>query len=217
VAALGQQEELRTQVRHALNCGVAPAEISEALLHGSVYSGIPGYRSAIQVIRRVFEERGIGEAGDVPPPQLPMTLSERELAAERVLGSIKLRRLAPRDDAPKITPLASGHLAILASQPLPAEEDLYARQLHQGYGAIWGRKLLDLRTRSFITVSLLQVLHEDDQLFIHVNNALNLGLSPDELEEAFAQAGLYGGTPSWHNATHVARDVFIKRGLQSPQ
>jgi 4-carboxymuconolactone decarboxylase len=84
---------------------------------------------------------------------------------------------------------------------------------HYGYGEVWGRPGLELRIRSFLTIAILQVMHENDQLHFHVNNALNLGISPEELQEALVQAGVYGGTSGWNNASNVAREVFRQRGL----
>ena len=50
----------------------------------------------------------------------------------------------------------------------------------------------------------------------HVNIALNLGVTPGELREVFAHAGVYSGLAGWRNATTVAGDVFIQRGLLNP-
>jgi 4-carboxymuconolactone decarboxylase len=38
-----------------------------------------------------------------------------------------------------------------------------------------------------------------------------LGIAPEEIHEALAQAGVYGGTSGWHNANNVARHVFAQR------
>jgi alkylhydroperoxidase/carboxymuconolactone decarboxylase family protein YurZ len=43
----------------------------------------------------------------------------------------------------------------------------------------------------------------------------NQGIRPDELREALVQAGVYGGTSGWNNASNVARDVFKQRGIPS--
>ena len=54
LTALGKQHELKGHVRGALNNGATPAEISEVLLHASIYCGVPSaveaYRSAAEVI-----------------------------------------------------------------------------------------------------------------------------------------------------------------------
>ena len=54
LTALGKQHELKGHVRSALNNGATPPEISEVLLHASVYCGVPSaveaYRSAAEVV-----------------------------------------------------------------------------------------------------------------------------------------------------------------------
>ena len=54
LTALGKQHELKGHVRGALNNGVTPEEISEVLLHASIYCGVPSaveaYRSAAEVV-----------------------------------------------------------------------------------------------------------------------------------------------------------------------
>jgi 4-carboxymuconolactone decarboxylase len=54
LTALGKQHELKGHVRGALNNGATPAEISEVLLHASIYCGVPAaveaYRSAAEVV-----------------------------------------------------------------------------------------------------------------------------------------------------------------------
>ena len=54
LTALGKQHELKGHVRGALNNGATPDEISEVLLHASIYCGVPAaveaYRSAAEVV-----------------------------------------------------------------------------------------------------------------------------------------------------------------------
>ena len=54
LTALGKQHELKGHVRGALNNGVTPEEMSEVLLHASIYCGVPSaveaYRSAAEVV-----------------------------------------------------------------------------------------------------------------------------------------------------------------------
>ncbi|MGW0811227.1 carboxymuconolactone decarboxylase family protein [Nonomuraea sp. NPDC002799] len=60
LTALGGCEiELEVHVNAALYVGLAPAEISEALLHSAVYCGIPRAINATLVAKKVFAERGL--------------------------------------------------------------------------------------------------------------------------------------------------------------
>jgi len=53
------------------------------------------------------------------------------------------------------------------------------------FGDVWSRPGLGLRDRSLITVAVLAALGREAQLALHLRGALNLGLAPTELKEAF--------------------------------
>ncbi|WP_433176998.1 carboxymuconolactone decarboxylase family protein [Actinoallomurus sp. CA-150999] len=60
LAALGGCEiELEVHINAALNVGLAPTEIAEALLHSAVYCGMPRSINATLVAKKVFAERGL--------------------------------------------------------------------------------------------------------------------------------------------------------------
>ena len=56
LTALGQPEELRLHIRVALRNGLTRKEISEAILHCSVYCGIPRTADARRAMCEVFEQ-----------------------------------------------------------------------------------------------------------------------------------------------------------------
>lgn len=58
LTALDRPEELRVHVRGAIRNGVTVEEISEALLHSSVYCGIPAAIGGFKVARMVIAETG---------------------------------------------------------------------------------------------------------------------------------------------------------------
>jgi 4-carboxymuconolactone decarboxylase len=104
----------------------------------------------------------------------------------------------------------------IQARDLPLEHEINAIQAEYGYGEVWGRKALGYRLRSFITMATLQVLVENDQLHFHINNALNLGITPEEVYEGLLQAGVYHGGSGYRNAANVLRDVFLQRGIVAP-
>jgi 4-carboxymuconolactone decarboxylase len=60
LTALGGCEiELEVHVNAALNVGLAPTEIAEALLHSAVYCGMPRSINATLVAKKVFAERDL--------------------------------------------------------------------------------------------------------------------------------------------------------------
>jgi len=58
IAILGalNHEELELHLRAAMNTGVTPDEVREALLHVAVYAGVPAANRAFKAAKRVYEE-----------------------------------------------------------------------------------------------------------------------------------------------------------------
>jgi 4-carboxymuconolactone decarboxylase len=60
----GCEPQLEIHIGAALNVGLTPQEIIEALLHASVYCGFPRALNATFVARTVFGERGLLPVGE---------------------------------------------------------------------------------------------------------------------------------------------------------
>jgi 4-carboxymuconolactone decarboxylase len=82
------------------------------------------------------------------------------------------------------------------------------------FGEMYARPALPPRDRQLLTLGMLTALGgAEPQLEVHVNAALNVGLSAEEIVEAFLHAAVYCGMPRALNATFVAKKVFAERGL----
>lgn len=80
------------------------------------------------------------------------------------------------------------------------------------FGDIYPRAGLDLREREMITLaSLLTAGGCEPQLEVHINAALNVGVSPEAVIEVFLQCVPYTGFPRVLNAVFAARRVFDGR------
>lgn len=65
-----------------------------------------------------------------------------------------------------------------------------------------------------VTLGVLTALGGcEPQLDVHINAALNVGLTPEEIVEALLHSAVYCGMPRALNATFVAKKVFDGRGL----
>jgi len=53
----------------------------------------------------------------------------------------------------------------------------------------------------------------EPQLEVHINASLNVGLTPQQIIDAFLHAAVYRGFPRALNATFTAKKVFADRGL----
>ncbi|UZW13479.1 carboxymuconolactone decarboxylase family protein [Clostridium pasteurianum] len=77
------------------------------------------------------------------------------------------------------------------------------------FGDIYTRPALDLKQRELITLSSLTTLGGcEKQLKVHINGALNVGISKEEIIEVFLQCIPYVGFPRVLNAVFVVKEVF---------
>ncbi|MFZ0386239.1 MAG: 4-carboxymuconolactone decarboxylase [Solirubrobacteraceae bacterium] len=67
LTALGREGELELHVRGALRNGLTPDEISEILIHTSVYAGVPAANAAFAIAQRVIASEGEAEADQASP------------------------------------------------------------------------------------------------------------------------------------------------------
>ena len=79
------------------------------------------------------------------------------------------------------------------------------------FGEIWERPGLKKRDRSLITCAALVALQRPDQLRIHLERALENGVTKDELSELITHLAFYSGWPTAVTAAGIAKDVFDKR------
>lgn len=82
------------------------------------------------------------------------------------------------------------------------------------FGDIYTREGLTTEEREMITLSsLLTAGGCEPQLEVHINGALNVGISPEKVIETFLQCIPYTGFPKVLNAVFTVKKVFAERGL----
>lgn len=82
------------------------------------------------------------------------------------------------------------------------------------FGEIYMREGLSLQEREMLTLaSLLALGGCEAQLEIHINGALNVGLSSEKIIETLIQSIPYTGFPRVLNAVTTAKKVFGERNL----
>lgn len=82
------------------------------------------------------------------------------------------------------------------------------------FGDIYTREELNLQERELITItSLLTAGGCEPQLEVHINGALNVGIPPKKVVEAFLQCIPYNGFPKVLNAIFVAKKIFKERNI----
>jgi len=81
------------------------------------------------------------------------------------------------------------------------------------WGRVWARDVLDLRTRSMLTVALLAALHYEAELAMHVRAAISNGVTADELREVLLHTSVYAGVPAANSAFAIAQQVLAELGV----
>jgi 4-carboxymuconolactone decarboxylase len=79
------------------------------------------------------------------------------------------------------------------------------------FGDVWERPGLSKRDRSLITVAALVALARPEQLKGHIWRALDNGVTPEELSEAFTHLAFYAGWPNGILAAQMAKQVYEER------
>jgi 4-carboxymuconolactone decarboxylase len=79
------------------------------------------------------------------------------------------------------------------------------------FGDIYSRPGLDLKSREIAVVAALTALgNATPQLKVHLQAALNVGVTREEIVETIMQMAVYAGFPAALNGLMAARDVFAE-------
>lgn len=78
------------------------------------------------------------------------------------------------------------------------------------YGEIYSRPGLDMKSREIASVAALTVMQALPQLKVHIQGALNVGCTKQEIIEVIMQMSAYAGFPVALNAMFAAKEVFSK-------
>jgi 4-carboxymuconolactone decarboxylase len=77
------------------------------------------------------------------------------------------------------------------------------------YGDVYSRPALDLKSREIATVAALTALgNAAPQLKVHIQGALNVGCTRQEIVEIIMQMAIYAGFPAALNGIAAAREAF---------
>lgn len=86
------------------------------------------------------------------------------------------------------------------------------------FGDIYNEKKLDARLRQIAIIAALTTLgNANAPLKIHINGALNVGCSRQEIVEVINEMAVYAGFPAAVNGLAIAREVFKERDNREEQ
>lgn len=201
LAALGNAApQLRYHIHGARNVGWSPGEIVEILILVTVYAGFPAALNGISAAREVFEQRGdVLESNEAP--------LESEAALDRYTqGEQTLQRVSG----------GSGRSVIDSLKDIAP--DLGRFIIEFSYGDVISRAGLDAQTKELATIAMCTALGTvQPQLAVHINAALNVGATTEEVVETIQQMAVYAGFPAALNGISIARKVFADRAKPSQE
>lgn len=83
------------------------------------------------------------------------------------------------------------------------------------FGDVYSRPGLDLKSREIAAVAALTALgNAAPQLKVHVQGALNVGVTRTEIVETIMQMAVYAGFPAALNGLAAAKEVFVRESAQ---
>ena len=189
LTSLQRLSQFQTYVHSALSMGLSAEEIQEVPIHCSLYAGFPSAVNSLELVHEAFRERGVA----APQTEVPeLTLEEMEARGrelrERLFG-------------------AEGQIGY-NSALLDLAPDLRTLTYQYGFGEIFFRPGLDLKSRVVCATAALAALRADDQLRNFLRAGPRVGLSREEMVETLIQTGGYAGYPAALNAISIAAEVY---------
>ncbi len=91
--------------------------------------------------------------------------------------------------------------------------DYATMTIEWGFGVVMNRPQLDLKTRELIIIASCVTLgHTTAQLHAHIEAALTVGATQEEIIEVILQMAFYAGFAAATNAMYIAKNVFSNIG-----
>lgn len=182
-------EEVRTHTVTALNVGVPPEEIKEAIYQCAPYVGFHKTLNAVEQANQVFKERNIA---------LP------------VKGQSQVTEETRFDEGLKVQKSIFGEVIDQMHKNSPENQKHIQNYLSAFcFGDIYTRNGLDLKTRELLTLCILSALGGcESQVKSHVFGNMKVGNDKNTMLEAVTQSMPYMGFPRILNAIACINEVI---------
>lgn len=191
VVSLATQQtmpQLNAHINAALNVGVKPIEIREALYSLAPFIGFPKTLNAVSVMNDVFKNRGI---------KLPLGNTATVSEDSRYKKGFDIQN-----------PLYGDEIKVaLSDLPDNIGDDVADLLTSVCFGDFYTRKGLDVKTRELLAVSILISNGNFDVLRSHIKGNLKAGNSSETIAAAIVQVMPYVGFPRAIQALKILKEV----------
>jgi alkylhydroperoxidase/carboxymuconolactone decarboxylase family protein YurZ len=200
-AAKGELDKLKIELNAGLNAGLTVNEIKEVLVHLYAYSGFPRSLRGLQTFMTVLDERKTKGINDNPGPEAsPIT----DIRDKYTRGKEILAELAG-------TPVPEGRATAGYAGFAPEIETFLKEHL---FADIFERDVLTYAQREMITVSVLIAIGGVEPMMrSHMNLSLNVGITPQQLEEMIQVIEKNGCKKDADAAKPVLAELLKSKGI----
>lgn len=197
LATMQQLPQLKAHSAAALNVGVTPIELREAIYQCASNIGFPKTLNALSAINAVFAERNI---------QLPLENQSTVTEENRYEKGNAIQEPRYGD---RIKEMLKG---------LPGGmEEVVARYLTEvHFGDFQTRGSLDLKTRELLTYCVITTMGTEAQMRSHLIGNLKVGNSLEDVTAAVIQCMPYIGFPAAFKTLKAIRDYATETATNEP-
>ncbi len=191
LAAMQTMPQLKGHYAAALNIGVTPIELREAIYQTAGIIGFPKTLNALNVLNEVFTEKGIALPLENQATVTDKNRYEKGLEIQEPLYGNNMK------NALKDVPDSMG-----------TDVANFLTTVH--FGDFYTRKGLDLKTRELLTYCVLTTIGAEAQLNAHIPANIKVGNSKEILSAAVIQSMPYIGFPPAIKALKIIKDYQEK-------
>ena len=183
--------QLKAHAGAALNVGVTPEELREAMYLTAPFIGFPKMLNAVATVNEVLKERGIS---------LPLKKQGTVTEGNRhETGKAIQDMLYP-----------GGITAVMEGMPGELGKNVERFLTDYFFGEIYSRNALDLKTRELLGYCILTTLEAESQLQSHYYGNIHAGNTPETLSAAVIQCLPYIGFPAAIKALRIIKQEYAK-------
>lgn len=187
LATMQTLPQLNAHAKAALNVGVTPIELREAIYLCAPFIGFPKTLNALNTINEVFKQQGIAL-----PLERQATVTEEDRHEK---GQAIQSRL-----------YGEGIKEAMRNVPGNMGPEVERFLTEFCFGDIYTRNGLDLKTRELLAYCILTTLEAESQLHSHLEGNLLAGNSKETLTAAVIQCLPYIGFPSAIKALKIIKE-----------
>jgi 4-carboxymuconolactone decarboxylase len=181
--------QLKAHTNAALNIGVTPVEIREAVYQCAPFIGYPKTLNAVNIINESFKERNIS---------LPLKNETKVEEEERFDKGYAIQYPLYGDEIKEK----------LKDLPGNFKSDIPRFLTEACFGDYYSRGGIDVKTRELLTLCILATMGAERQIKAHTLGNIKAGNSRETLIAAMVQCIGYIGFPKVLNAINIIKDLL---------